>query len=134
MNQLSHLAFSASKCYNSAVGLPLFLNLAKIQDQIMTNNIEIINAAVTLIIKAAILAARFSGRARKRSLKRLSKMDADDKEKEIIFLRDKVNQQQMQITILQKGIQKKQTNNRYRKSQQDPQIRMASTGSHHQGY
>lgn len=30
--------------------------------------------------KAAILAARFSGRARKRSLKRLSKMEADEKD------------------------------------------------------
>ena len=79
----------------------------------MTNNLDIINAAVTLIIKAALLAARFSGRARKRSLKRLSKMDADDKDKEILFLRDKVNQQQMQITILQKGLQKKHTNKRY---------------------
>jgi transposase InsO family protein len=79
----------------------------------MTNNIEIVNAAVTLIIKAAILAARFSGRARKRSLKRLSKMDVDDKDKEIIFLRDKVDQQQLQITILQKGLQKKHTNTRY---------------------
>ena len=69
----------------------------------MATNIEIVNAAVTLIIKAAILAARFSGRARKRSLKRLSKMNADDKDKEIIFLRDKVYQQQIQITILQKG-------------------------------
>ena len=63
----------------------------------MANNIEIINAAVTLIIKAAILASNFSGRVRKRSLKRLSKMDADDKDKEIIFLRDKVYQQQMRI-------------------------------------
>ena len=79
----------------------------------MTNNIEIINAAVTLIIKAAILAARFSGRARKRNLKRLSKMDADDKDKEILFLHDKVYQQQMQITILQKGARKKQKNPRY---------------------
>ncbi|MHC4761214.1 MAG: hypothetical protein ACYS9H_07710 [Planctomycetota bacterium] len=34
----------------------------------MTNNIEIVNAAVTLIIKAALLASRFSGRARKRNL------------------------------------------------------------------
>jgi hypothetical protein len=65
----------------------------------MSNNIDIINAAVELIIKAAVLAARFSGRVRKRSLKRLSKMDIDDKDKEIIFLRDKVDQQQMQITI-----------------------------------
>ena len=79
----------------------------------MTNNIEIINAAVTLIIKAALLAARFSGRARKRSLKRLSKMDTDSKDKEILFLHDKLNQQQMQIAILQKGLQKKQTKKRY---------------------
>ena len=79
----------------------------------MINNIEIINAAVTVIIKAAIIASRFSGRARKRSLKRLAKMDIDNKDKEIIFLRDKVNQQQMQIAILQKGLQKKQTNKRF---------------------
>ena len=37
----------------------------KLQISIMTNNIEIVNAAVTLIIKAALLASRFSGRARK---------------------------------------------------------------------
>ena len=79
----------------------------------MTTNIEIINAAVILIIKAAILTTSFSGRVRKRSLKRLSKMDVDDKDKEIIFLHDKVNQQQMQIAILQKGLQKKHTNKRY---------------------
>jgi transposase InsO family protein len=79
----------------------------------MATNIEIVNAAVTLIIKAALLAARFSGRARKRSLKRLAAMDIDDKDKEIIFLHDKVYQQQMQITILQKGLQKKHTNKRY---------------------
>jgi len=35
----------------------------------MTNNLDIVTAAVTLIIKAALLAARFSGRVRKRSLK-----------------------------------------------------------------
>ena len=70
----------------------------------MTNNLEIINAAVELILKAAVLAARFSGRVRKRSLKRLASMDIDDKDKEILFLRDKVYQQQIQITILQKGL------------------------------
>ena len=79
----------------------------------MTNNIEIINAAVTLIIKAAILAARFSGRTRKRSLKRLAKMDVDEKDKEILFLHDKLDQQQLQINILQKGLQKKNTHKRY---------------------
>ena len=79
----------------------------------MATNIEIVNAAVSLIIKAALLASRFSGRARKRSLKRLSKMNVDEKDKEIIFLSDKVDQQQMQITILQKGLQKKHKNKRY---------------------
>ncbi|MCI0499845.1 MAG: hypothetical protein L0Y36_09230, partial [Planctomycetales bacterium] len=53
------------------------------QVQIMTNTIESVNAAVTLIIKAALLAARFFGRARKRNLKKLSKMDADEKDKEL---------------------------------------------------
>jgi len=79
----------------------------------MTNNVDIINAAVALIIKAAILASRFSGRARKRSLKRLASMDINDKDKEIVLLRDKVYQQQMQITTLQKGTKKKQKNPRY---------------------
>jgi len=40
-------------------------------------------------------------------------MDIDDKDKEIIFLRDEVDQQQMQITILQKVLQRKHTNKRY---------------------
>jgi hypothetical protein len=79
----------------------------------MTNTIEIVNAAVALIIKAALLAARFSGRARHRNLKKLSKMDVDEKDKEIIFLRDTVHQQQMQIVILQKGLQKNNTHQRY---------------------
>jgi transposase len=79
----------------------------------MPTNIEIVNAAVSLIIKAALLASRFSGRTRKRSLKKISKMNVNEKDKEIIFLRDKVDQQQMQITILQKGLQKKHTNRRY---------------------
>jgi len=69
----------------------------------MTKNFDIISAAVSLIIKAALLAARFSGRVRKRSLKRLAAMDVDTKDKEIIFLRDKVAQLKMQVSILQKG-------------------------------
>ena len=36
----------------------------------MDKNLDIITYAVSLIIKAAIIAARFSGRVRKRSLKR----------------------------------------------------------------
>lgn len=79
----------------------------------MKNNIDIINTAVVLVIKAAILAAGFSGRVRKRNLKRLATMDIDSKDKEIIFLLDKVDQLKMQVSIFQKGLQKKQNNKRY---------------------
>jgi len=58
----------------------------------MTKNIDTINAAIAIIIKAAILVLQFSGRIRKRKLKQLAKMDIDEKDKEIIFLRDKVHQ------------------------------------------
>jgi len=79
----------------------------------MNKNLDIINFAVSLIIKAALIAARFSGRARKRSLSRLATMDINEKDKEIFFLRDMVDQLKMQVSILQKGIKKKQKNPRY---------------------
>ena len=79
----------------------------------MTKNIDIINAAVALIVKAAVLAAGFSGRARKRSLKRLAAMDVNEKDKENLFLRDTVDQLRMQVSILQKGLQKERKNKRY---------------------
>ncbi len=79
----------------------------------MDKNPDITNFAVSLIIKAVVIAARFSGKVRKRSLKRLAAMEVDAKDKEIIFLRDMVEQLQMQVSILQKGIKKKQKNPRY---------------------
>jgi len=79
----------------------------------MNKNLDVITHAVTLIIKSAIMAARFSGRVRKRSLKRLAAMDADTKDKEILFLKDKVYQLGMQVSILQKRIQKRQKKPRY---------------------
>ena len=79
----------------------------------MYKNLDIISYAVTLIIKAAIMAARFSGRVRKRSLKRLADMAANAKDKEILFLKDKVYQLELQVSILQKRIQKRQKKPRY---------------------
>ena len=51
--------------------------------------------------------------ARKRSLKRLATMDADTKDKECLFLKDKVYQLEMQVSILQKRIKKQQKKLRY---------------------
>ena len=79
----------------------------------MDKNLDAIPHAVTLIIKSAIMATRFSARVRKRSLKRLAAMDADTKDKEILFLKDKVCQLEMQVSILQKRIQKRQKKPRY---------------------
>lgn len=76
-------------------------------------NVDIVTYAVSLIIKAVIMASRFSGRARKRSLKRLATMDADTKDKECLFLKDKVYQLEMQVSILQKRIKKQQKKPRY---------------------
>ena len=74
----------------------------------MDKNPDITNFAVSLIIKAVVIAARFSGRVRKRSLKRLAAMEVDAKDKEIISLKDKVYQLEIQVSILQKRVQKRQ--------------------------
>jgi len=79
----------------------------------MDKNPDITNFAVSLNIKAVVIAARFSGIVQKRSLKRLAAMEVNAKDKEIIFLRDMVEQLQMQVSILQKRIKKKQKNPRY---------------------
>jgi transcriptional regulator with PAS, ATPase and Fis domain len=79
----------------------------------MAENLPILNAAVSLLVRAALLAARFSGRVRRRSLKRLAAMDADAKAREILFLKDRVYQFEMQLSTLQKQLNKKDKNPRY---------------------
>jgi len=79
----------------------------------MDKNLDIITYAVSLIVKAVIMAGRFSGRVRKRSLKRLAAMDADTKDKEILFLKDKVYQLEMPVSILQKRIKQQQKKPHY---------------------
>ncbi|MFC1652745.1 DDE-type integrase/transposase/recombinase [Planctomycetota bacterium] len=79
----------------------------------MKHNIEAIIYAVSLIFKAAIVAAKYSGRVRKRSLKRLATMDIDEKDKEILFLKDKLYQLQTQNSILLKHVNKHQKKPHY---------------------
>jgi transposase InsO family protein len=79
----------------------------------MGKNFDIITSAVALIIKAVIMAGRFSGRVRRRSLKRLAAMDIDEKDKENLFLKDKVYQLETQVSILQKRVRKHQKKPRY---------------------
>ncbi len=79
----------------------------------MDKNLDIVTYAVSLIIKAVIMAGRFSGTVRKRSLRRLAAMNADTKDKEILFLKDKLYQLQTQLSILQKRVKKHQKKPRY---------------------
>jgi transposase-like protein len=79
----------------------------------MAENLEIRNIAVSLLIRAALLAARFSGRVRRRSLQRLVARDADAKAKEILSLKDRVYQLEMQVSILQRHLHKKGRKPRY---------------------
>jgi transposase-like protein len=79
----------------------------------MAENLDILNAAVSLLVRAALLAARFSGRVRQRSLKRLAARDTDAKAKEILFLKNRIYQLEMQLSILHKQLTKKGKKPRY---------------------
>ena len=77
------------------------------------NNRDTITFAVSLILRAAIVAAKYSGRVRNRSIKRLATMDIDEKDKEILFLIDRAYQLDTQISILLKRVAKHQKKPRY---------------------
>jgi transposase len=79
----------------------------------MADNVEILNTAISLLIRAVLLAARFSGRVRRRSLARLATVDTDANAREILFLKDRVYQLEMQLSILQKQLTKKGKKPRY---------------------
>ena len=79
----------------------------------MAENLDILNTAVSLLVKATLLAARFSGRVRQRHLRRLASRDVDAKAKEILFLKDRVYQLEMQVSILQKHLHQKGKSPRY---------------------
>jgi hypothetical protein len=79
----------------------------------MAENLDILNTAVSLLIRAALLAARFSGRVRQRYLKRLAAKGTDAKAQEILFLKDRVYQLEMWVSLLQKHLGKKGKSPRY---------------------
>ena len=71
---------------------------------------EIIIYAVSMILKAALFAASWAGKTRKRELKNIAKMPIDEKDKEIVFLRDKVYQLETQIKYYRSNIIRHQKN------------------------
>ena len=79
----------------------------------MAENLDVLNTAVSLLIRAALLAAHFSCRVRLRYLRRLASRDGDAQAKEILFLKNRVYQLEMQISILRKQVRKKGKKPRY---------------------
>ena len=102
------LRTGTSLCYSSVILKPIL----PIIDLIMTKKKEIIVYAVSIILKAALLAATWAGKSRKRGLESIAKLSIDEKDKEIFFLRDRIYQLETQIKIFQKQIQS--SSNKYR--------------------
>lgn len=80
---------------------------------VMKKQNEIIAYAVSMILKATLLAAAWAGKSRRRGLESIAKMPTDEKDKEILFLRDRVYQLETQIKILQKQIHSLPCKTRY---------------------
>ncbi len=68
----------------------------------MTEKVDILNIAASLLVRATLLAARFSERVRQQYLKRSAERNFDPNAREILFLKDRVCQLEMQVSTLQK--------------------------------
>ncbi len=66
-----------------------------------------------MILKAALLAAVWAGKSRRRGLESISKMPVGEKDKEIHFLRDRIHQLETQIRIFQKQYHSSSSKPRY---------------------
>ena len=69
--------------------------------------------AVRMLLKAAVLAAGWAGAVRVRGLATVASMHAEEKDKEIIFLRDRVSRLQAQVKILQAQLRQNSRKPRY---------------------
>ena len=79
----------------------------------MAGKKEIITYAVSMILKAALLSAAWAGKAQKRGLESIAKLPIEEKNKEIIFLRDRIYQLETRIKIFQKHISSSSCKARY---------------------
>ena len=79
----------------------------------MISQKDIIAFAVSMILKAALLAAVWSGKSRRRGLESIANLSIAEKDKEIVFLRDRIHQLETQIKIFQKHIQSSSCKTRY---------------------
>ena len=67
---------------------------------------KILTVAIALIVKATVLAARWAGMLRRRGLEEALSTLGDTEDKELIVLRDRIEQLQSEVEILQKQLRK----------------------------
>jgi len=79
----------------------------------MKNHIDFIKAALYLLAKAVLIAAKWAGHSRKKALEEIAKMDIDEKDKELVFLHDRVFELETLVAILQKQRKKNIKKPRY---------------------
>jgi hypothetical protein len=72
---------------------------------VMKKQTGIIAYVVSMILKAALLAAAWAGKSRRRGLELVAKMPIDEKDKEIVFLHDPIYQLETWVNIFQIQIQ-----------------------------
>ena len=65
----------------------------------MNKQTDVIVYAVSMILKAALLAATWSGKIRRHGMESISKMPIPEKDKEILFLRDRIYQLETRLKI-----------------------------------
>jgi transposase len=74
---------------------------------------DILATATSLFIKSTILAARWAGTSRHKALESIAAMSIPEKAKEIVFVRNRVEQLELQVQILRKNAGKKAKSPRY---------------------
>ena len=79
----------------------------------MNKQVDVIVYAVSMIFKAALLAAAWAGKSRRRGMEHIAKMPNDEKDKEIFFLRDRVYQLETRLKIFQKQYHSTSSKPRY---------------------
>jgi hypothetical protein len=106
------LRVGTTLCYSSVILKPIL----SIEDPIlitMKNQTEIITYAVSMILKAALLAASWAGKARKHGLESIAQLPINERDKEILFLHDRIYQLESGIKIFQKHIPSSSSKTRY---------------------
>ncbi len=79
----------------------------------MPQNLDSVYLCLSFLVKTVVLAATWADTARRKAMKKIAAMPIDEKDKEIIFLQEKVSELEAQVSILKKQLKKDTAYPRY---------------------